>query len=135
MNRVKYNIDLPNWTCWKASLFWHRILSMLYNCTWCFWIWMRRISVYHISCIYLYHLYSRYKYSIAYVFNSLSYAGDIGGALGLFFGASLLSFIETVDFWFTREGGFFGAPKKRNNSMTKNKIDIQPEIISVSWVC
>ncbi|XP_072039677.1 uncharacterized protein [Amphiura filiformis] len=29
---------------------------------------------------------------------------DLGGALGLFFGASLLSFIETFDFWLSRNG-------------------------------
>ncbi|XP_072014352.1 uncharacterized protein [Amphiura filiformis] len=35
---------------------------------------------------------------------------DLGGALGLFFGASLLSFIETLDFWFSH--GCFGSSKK-----------------------
>ncbi|XP_072014353.1 uncharacterized protein [Amphiura filiformis] len=35
---------------------------------------------------------------------------DLGGALGLFFGASLLSFIETLDFWFSP--GRFGSSKK-----------------------
>ncbi|XP_072013951.1 uncharacterized protein [Amphiura filiformis] len=35
---------------------------------------------------------------IAYQFFQL--ICDLGGALGLFFGASLLSFIETADFWF-----------------------------------
>ena len=53
--------------------------------------------------------------------------GDLGGALGLFFGASLLSFIETVDFWFTRSGG-----KKNNEKTNVQKIDLQPNLMTVS---
>ena len=45
----------------------------------------------------------------------------------MFFGASLLSFIETVDFWFTRSGG-----KKDNEKTTIQKIDLQPNLMTVS---
>ncbi|XP_072051796.1 uncharacterized protein [Amphiura filiformis] len=54
---------------------------------------------------------------------------DLGGALGLFFGASLLSFIETIDFWFShacvRSSKKNQADNKlRNEHGTKNGIFI-----------
>ena len=51
--------------------------------------------------------------------------GDLGGALGLFFGASLLSFIETVDFWCTRNLGGGCCPSKSKDKQKNKQDDVQ----------